>query len=126
MREPPTAGRVAVAALVLNAAWEAAHWPLYECPFTVGRWLRASAADAALTAGVVAGAARLARGRPAVYRSLLVGAPTAAAAGIELYAHRRERWCYRPTMPTVGSVGLSPLAQLPLAGAAAVYLAGRA
>lgn len=29
-------------------------------------------------------------------------------------------------MPTRGSVGLSPLAQLPLAGAAAVYLAGRA
>lgn len=117
--------RVAVTALVLNAAWEAAHWPLYECEFTVGRWLRASTADAALTAAAAAGAGRLGRGRPGVSWGLLVGGLTATAMGVELHAHRRGRWCYRPAMPTVGSVGLSPLAQLPLVGATAVVVARR-
>lgn len=119
-------GRVAAAALVLNAAWESAHWRLYECPFTVTRWLGASAADAAVIASAAAGASRLARGRPGVYWALLGGALTALAGAIELKAAPRGRWRYRPAMPTVGSVGLSPLAQLPLTGAAAVILAGRA
>jgi len=122
----PAPGRVALAALALNAVWEAAHWPLYECPFTVARWLRASAADAALTAATAAAAAHLGRGRPGMSWALLGGALTATAAGIELSAARRARWRYRPAMPTVGPVGLSPLAQLPLAGAVAVSLARRA
>lgn len=116
---------VAAAALVLNAAWEAAHSPLYTCELTVGRWLRASATDAALTAGAAAGAARLGRGRPVVSWALLAGVLTGVAAGLELHAHRRGRWRYRPAMPTIGSVGLSPLAQLPVSGAAAVALAAR-
>lgn len=120
----PSAPRVAAAALVLNAAWECAHWPLYECEFRFEHWLRASAADAALTAGAAALAARLARGRPGVYWGLLTGTLTAAAVGVELHADRRGRWRYRPGMPTIGRVGLSPLAQLPVAGAVAAALSG--
>lgn len=126
MTTGPAPVRVAAAALVLNAAWEAAHLPLYECEFTLGRWLGASATDAALIAGAAAGASRLARGRPGVRWALLGASLTAIAVGIELRAQRRgQRW-YGPAMPTVGSVGLSPLAQLPLTGAAAVVLARRA
>lgn len=124
--EAPAPGRVGAAALALNAAWELAHWPLYECQFTFARWLRASLGDAVLTAGAAAGATRVARGRSGAYLGALTGALTVLAAGIELHAHRRGRWCYRPAMPTLRSVGLSPLLQLPLAGAAAAALAARA
>lgn len=124
MTSPPL-GRLTAAALILNAAWERAHWPLYECEFAATHWLRASAADAALTAGASALAARLAGGRSGAYRALLGGALTAVALGIEVHAASRGRWRYRPAMPTIGHVGLSPLAQLPVAGTIAVSLAAR-
>ncbi len=48
---------------------------------------------------------------------------TATAVFIELRAHAQGRWVYAAAMPTVETVGLSPLVQLPLTGAVAIGLA---
>lgn len=98
-----------------------AQLPLNTCPPTPRTLLRASLGDALLTVAVAVPAARAGRRSPAVLAAGLAG----GALGIELNALARGRWAYRPTMPTVGGVGLVPLVQLPLLGLIAAALARR-
>lgn len=91
------------------------------CPPTPRTLLRASLGDALLTVAVAVPAARAGRRSPAVLAAGLAG----GALGIERHALARGRWAYRPTMPTVGGVGLVPLVQLPLLGLIAAALARR-
>lgn len=107
-------GRVAGWALALNLAWEVAQAPLNTCPAAPRTWMRAAAGDAALTIVVAELTAR---------RVHLAAGLTATALAIEAHALARGRWTYRPAMPTVGRVGLLPLAQLPLLGVTATVLA---
>lgn len=108
-----------VVAFVLNAAWERAHWPLYQSPFTVLRWLRASAGDAMFIS-----IADLVLTCDPAHRRLgrFCGTLGGLAVLIELDAAHRNRWQYRPGMPTVATVGITPLAQLPVTGLATLGL----
>lgn len=49
----------------------------------------------------------------------------ATAAFVELRALDQGRWSYAESMPTVFTVGLSPLVQLPFTGTLAVLIAWR-
>lgn len=120
MRWPSRTSRLAatgVVAFVLNAAWERAHWHLYQPPFTLSRWLRASAGDALFIS--IADLALVADPTPR-RRGRFCAALAFLAVLIELDAVHRDRWRYRPGMPTVATVGLTPLAQLPVTGLAAL------
>lgn len=114
-----------VAGLAVNVVWELGQASLYagRPPWWV--YLRAAVSD-----GLVIGAAallgvlahRLWRGTfwPVFLLILL-----ATAAFIELRALAQGRWAYADAMPTVFTIGLSPLVQLPLTGALAVLVAWR-
>jgi hypothetical protein len=111
---------LAAAAFALNAAWEVAHWPLYECPWSPRALTGAAAVDATIILGAAEIAWRAPDGRTA--RTVFLGALGGAALILELGTLQRGRRFYAPAMPTVGGVGITPLAQLPLTGAVAVGL----
>jgi hypothetical protein len=115
--------RLAVGAFGLNAAWEVAHWPLYECAWSSPVIAAAAGVDAAVTLGI-AEVASLARPRSeAGFWLALVAGLGGAAATIELRALRGRRRAYASRMPRVGRMGVTPLVQLPALGVLAVALA---
>lgn len=120
----PMRARLAATAFVLNAAWEVAHWPLYECAWTPSVIARAAAVDAAMTVGVAEVASLVRSKSEAGFWPAFVTALGSAALAIELWALGRGHRLYGRKMPRLGGVGLSPLAQLPVLGVAAVKLAG--
>lgn len=103
----------------LNLAWEWAHWPLYRCGPSRRRaaiCARMAAGDAALVASAVHATAAATRRTPRAFTPALLAALAVAAVVGELDAQRRGRWAYRPAMPRLGPLGLSPLVQLPATG----------
>lgn len=114
--------RLAATAFGLNAAWEVAHWPLYDCAWSPPVIVQAATVDAAITVGVAEGASVLTHKSDAGFWPALVTGLGGAALAIELWALRRERRLYAGNMPRLAGVGLTPLAQLPLLGVAAVKL----
>jgi hypothetical protein len=123
-------GRLLAAAFGLNLGWELAHWPLYDCGPARRRaaiTARMAAGDAGLVGAGTAVTGLAAHRAPTPFTPTLLALLGVAAAGVELDARRRGRWSYRPAMPRIGPVGVSPLVQLPLTGWAAHRLAsGRA
>jgi hypothetical protein len=113
------------AAFGLNMAWELVQAPLYGGRPPAEIFVRAAVADALLIAvATVAGLLASRRWGPAFWPVLLV-ALAATAIFIEARALATDRWSYAETMPTVASLGLSPLVQLPLLGALSVLVAWR-
>lgn len=86
--------------------------------------------EAAVKDGLIIAAAALVamllarRWRRAFWPAFVV-ALVAAAAFIELRALAQGRWSYAGSMPTVLTIGLSPLVQLALTGMLAVLIAWR-
>ncbi len=114
-----------VVGFAVNVVWELGQASLYagRPPWWV--YLRAAVSDglvigAAALVGVLAH--RLWRGAfwPVFLLILL-----ATAAFIELRALAQGRWAYADAMPTVFTIGLSPLVQLAVTGALAVVVAWR-
>ncbi len=122
----PIRMRLAATAFGLNAAWEVAHWPLYECEWSPSVISRAAAVDAAITVGVAEAASTVRLRSEAGFWFALVTGLGGAALAVELWALRRGRRRYAGKMPRLAGVGLTPLAQLPLLGVAAVTLVRRA
>lgn len=114
-----------IVAFVLNVGWELAQAPLYGGRAPTGIYLRAAVNDALLIAVAVAAGVLAARRRPATFWPVLVGALAATAIFIEARALATGRWSYAEAMPTVATIGLSPLVQLPLLGAVAVLAVWR-
>lgn len=79
-------------------------------------------ADAAITAGIAEAASTVRLRSEAGFWFALVTGLGGAALAIELWALRRGRRRYAGKMPRLAGVGLTPLAQLPLLGVAAVML----
>jgi hypothetical protein len=111
-----------LAGVAINVAWEFGQAGLYG-----GRppwWVYL---EAAVTDGLIIAFAALfaALWRRAFWPVFLV-ALLATAAFIELRALAQGRWSYAESMPTVFTIGLSPLVQLALTGTLAVLIAWRA
>lgn len=126
LRRPRRWIALVLVAFAINVAWEFAQAGLYggRPPWWV--YLEAAVKDgliiaaAAVVAVAIAGLWRRAFW-PAFLLSLV-----ATAAFIELRALSQGRWSYAESMPTVFTIGLSPLIQLPLTGTLAVLIAWRA
>ncbi len=115
-----------IVGFAINVAWELGQAGLY-----AGRppwWVYL---EAAVTDGLIIAVAALfavliaALWRRAFWPAFLV-ALLATAAFIELRALDQGRWSYAESMPTVFTMGLSPLVQLALTGTLAVLIAWRA
>ncbi len=112
-------------AFACNAAWELAQAPLYGGRPPTAIYFRAALNDALMIAvATAAGLLAARRWSPAFWPVLLVGL-AATAIFIEVRALATGRWSYAEAMPTVATIGLSPLVQLPLLGAIAVLMAWR-
>lgn len=117
---------LAVTAFITNLVWENAHGVLYAHAIPGWRYLLASGGDVLLTATGVALAWPL---RRRSRRTWLIGTAvvlTLLASMVELHALATMRWTYTEAMPTVLSMGLSPLLQLPVTGLASIETARRA
>lgn len=116
---------LAAVAFAANLSWEVAHGSLYTCELSAVRYLRATGGDVALVVAAVWSARRLVGTTPAPFWATLVGLLGGAAVAIELVALGTGYWSYTCAMPTVGPIGVSPLAQLPVTAAAATAAAHR-
>lgn len=117
---------LAVTAFITNLVWENAHGVLYAHAIPGWRYLLASGGDVLLTATGIALAWPL---RRRSRRTWLIGTAvvlTLLASMVELHALATMRWTYTEAMPTVLSMGLSPLLQLPVTGLASIETASRA
>ncbi len=110
----------------INVAWEFGQAGLYggRPPWWV--YLEAAVKDGLIIAAAAFFAVAIAGlWRRAFWPALLL-ALAATAGFIELRALAQGRWTYAESMPTVFTIGLSPLVQLPLTGTLAVLVAWRA
>ena len=114
----PAAGPIALA-FGLNLAWELTHGRLYARDIPTWMYLRAAGVDATLIAAAMSLARRSERG----FWTVLVGWLLLIAIGIEVWALSIGRWSYTDSMPTVGTLGVSPLVQLPLTGVVTALVA---
>lgn len=122
-RSSPGRLPLGAAAFALNLAWELAHSPLYECPFSARVLAGAAVVDAAVTVGVGELAALSQYRYNTSFWPVFATGLAVAATVIEVSALRRRRRFYAPSMPTVAGLGLTPSIQLPLAGTVAAKLA---
>lgn len=115
-----------LAGTLINVVWELGQAGLYagRAPWWV--YLEASVKDGLIIAAAALLAVLVARlDRRAFWPAFLL-ALLATAAFIELRALAQGRWSYAESMPTVFTMGLSPLVQLALTGTLAVLVAWRA
>ena len=112
--------------IAINVAWEFAQAGLYagRPPWWV--YVEAAVKDGLIIPGAALLAVAISRlWRRAFWPAFLL-ALVATAAFIEVRALSEGRWSYAESMPTVFTVGLSPLVQLALTGTLAVLIAWRA
>ncbi len=114
-----------LAGTAINVAWEFGQAGLYDGRVVFLIYMEAAVKDgliiaaAALFAVLIAGLWRRA------FWPVFLLALLATAAFIELRALAQGRWSYAESMPTVFTMGLSPLVQLALTGMVAVLIAWR-
>ncbi len=129
--------KFAICSFFLNLFWEIAHSPLYnweilslqnDIYFYVPTILKAAVGDAfylLLAVIIVAAFTRsfsfLAQFRGWRVEVALLGASLAVACFIEIKAKILNSWSYADAMPTIFTLGLSPLLQLPLTMLAALW-----
>lgn len=119
---------VVLVAFALNMGWEYLQLPLYgdeqRSAVDLPTWIlyRAGVNDALLITATLAVGLVVRRRSTLAFWLFVVLALAAIASFIEIRAMLTDRWSYRAAMPTIGSVGLSPLLQLPLTGAATALL----
>jgi len=109
----------------INVAWELGQAGLYagRPPWWV--YLEAAVSDGLLIAAAALVALLVARLARRAFWPVFLLALLATAAFIELRALAQGRWSYAEAMPTVFTMGLSPLVQLALTGTLAVLIAWR-
>ncbi len=114
-------------AFALNVVWELAQAPLYggDGGPPTGIYIRAAVNDALLIAAAAAAGVLAGRGWSPAFWPVLVLLLAGTAIFIELRALATGRWSYAEAMPTVATIGLSPLVQLPLLGAVSVLATWR-
>jgi len=114
-----------VAGCALNVVWELGQASLYagRPPWWV--FLRAAVSDALFIGAATLLGVLARRLWPGGFWPVFLLVLVATAAVIELRALAAGRWAYAEAMPTVFTVGLSPLVQLGLTGAVAVLVAWR-
>ncbi len=115
-----------LAGVAINVVWELGQAGLYagRPPWWV--YLGAAVKDGLIIVGAALFAVLIAAlWRRAFWPAFLL-ALLATAAFIELRALAQGRWSYAESMPTVFTIGLSPLVQLALTGTLAVLIAWRA
>lgn len=113
-----------VVAYAANFVWERAHSRLYpDCNMHLARQLQATAGDTVMIVAVTAVTLPVGRRSSPGFWMASVAGWTAMAVAVERLALAAGRWSYTGGMPTVGRVGLSPLAQLPVTGLLALVSA---
>ena len=114
-----------VVGFAINIAWEFGQAGLYggRPPWWV--YVEAAVKDALIIAAAAVLAVAITRRWRRVFWPVFLLALVATAAFIELRALSQGRWSYAESMPTVFTIGLSPLVQLALTGTLAVLIGWR-